>query len=118
VRNARTEFAELRIGRYPHQPLGDRVWQLRHNLTAYDTTFIALAEALDAALITCDSRLAAARDRQTRIEVFRCLTDAKAADPRAARPALAPSAAGQCRVAHGSADGADLQGKSDPRRST
>jgi predicted nucleic acid-binding protein len=46
--DARTDVAELAIVRYPHEPLNDRVWELRHNLTAYDATFIALAEALDA----------------------------------------------------------------------
>jgi predicted nucleic acid-binding protein len=68
--DARSDFAELTLVRYPHDPLNDRVWELRHNLTAYDATFVALAEALDATLITCDSRLAAARDHQAHIEVF------------------------------------------------
>lgn len=39
-------------------PLLDRVWQLRENLTAYDATFVALAEAFDAVLVTGDERLA------------------------------------------------------------
>jgi predicted nucleic acid-binding protein len=68
--DARTDFAELAIVRYPHEPLNDRVWELRHNLTAYDATFIALAEALGAALITCDARLAAARGHEAQVEVF------------------------------------------------
>jgi predicted nucleic acid-binding protein len=46
------------------------VWKLRHILTADDATFVALAEALDAPLITCDARLAAAGDHQAHIEVF------------------------------------------------
>lgn len=58
--DARTDFADLALTRYPHQPLSDRIWQLRHNLTAYDATFVALAEALDAPLITCDARLTTA----------------------------------------------------------
>jgi predicted nucleic acid-binding protein len=68
--DARTDFAALTLVRYPHEPLNDRVWELRHNLTAYDATFVALAEALDAPLITCDARLAAARDHRAHIEVF------------------------------------------------
>ena len=68
--DGRTDFAELTLIRYPHEPLNDRVWELRHNLTAYDATFVALAEALDAPLITCDARLAATRDHQAQIEVF------------------------------------------------
>ena len=35
----------------------DRVWSLRHNLTAYDASYVALAEKLDATLITVDERL-------------------------------------------------------------
>src|ERR1700722_17512397 len=42
--DARSDFAELALVRYTHQPLSDRVWELRHNVTAYDATFIALAE--------------------------------------------------------------------------
>ena len=58
--DARSDFAELALVRYAHEPLNDRVWELRHNLTAYDATFVALAEVLDAPLITCDARLASA----------------------------------------------------------
>jgi predicted nucleic acid-binding protein len=68
--DARSDFAELTLSRYSHQPFGDRVWELRHNLTAYDATFIALAEALDAPLITCDARLGAAPGHFARIELF------------------------------------------------
>lgn len=53
-----------------HQPLNDRVWELRHNVTAYDATFIALSEALDAPLITCDARLASAPGHRAKIELF------------------------------------------------
>lgn len=48
------------IARYPHQLLLPRIWALRGNVTAYDGAYIALAEALDATLLTCDRRLAAA----------------------------------------------------------
>jgi predicted nucleic acid-binding protein len=68
--DARTDFAELALVRYPHQPLNDRVWALRHNLTAYDATFIALAETLDAPLITCDARLASAPGHAAHVELF------------------------------------------------
>lgn len=68
--DARADFAELAIVRYPHEPFNDRVWDLRHNLTAYDATFIALAEALDAALVTCDARLAAAGGYEIQVDVF------------------------------------------------
>lgn len=68
--DARSDFAELTLVRYPHQPLGDRVWALRHNFTAYDATFVALAETLDAPLITCDARLASAPGHAARVELF------------------------------------------------
>ena len=58
--DARSDFDEFTLLRYSHQPFSDRVWELRHNLTAYDATFVALAEALEAPLVTCDARLAAA----------------------------------------------------------
>ncbi len=68
--DARSDFAELLLVRYPHEPLGDRIWALRHNLTAYDATFVALAELLSAPLITCDARLASAPGHDARIELF------------------------------------------------
>jgi predicted nucleic acid-binding protein len=43
--------------RYMHEPLMRRGWQLRENVTAYDATYVALAEALRAPLVTCDGRL-------------------------------------------------------------
>jgi predicted nucleic acid-binding protein len=68
--DARTDFAGLTLVRYPHEPLNDRVWALRPSLTAYDATFVALAEALDAPLITCDTRLAQAPGNRAVIELF------------------------------------------------
>lgn len=61
---AAADLANARLIRYPHAPLRARVWALRHNLTAYDATYLALAEALgDAVLLTGDGGLAArARD--------------------------------------------------------
>lgn len=56
----RTDVSDLTITRYSHQPLADRIWALRDNLTAYDAAFVALSEALNAPLITCDARLAKA----------------------------------------------------------
>lgn len=54
-----TDLANLRLMRYPHAPLRERVWSLRGNLTAYDATYLALAEALDEPLLmTGDAGLA------------------------------------------------------------
>lgn len=50
----------LGLLRYPAIGMIDRVWQLRANLTAYDATYVALAEALGCSLVTCDGRLALA----------------------------------------------------------
>ena len=58
--DARTDLDDLAITRYGHEPLADRIWARRENLTAYDAAFVALAEALDTALVTCDARLARA----------------------------------------------------------
>jgi predicted nucleic acid-binding protein len=68
--DVRTDFAELAVVRYPHEELGDRIWELRHNLTAYDAAFVSLAEALGAPLVTCDGRLATAPGHVARIELF------------------------------------------------
>jgi predicted nucleic acid-binding protein len=48
------------LSRYPHEVLLPRIWQLRHNLSAYDAAYVALAEALGTKVLTCDARLAAA----------------------------------------------------------
>jgi predicted nucleic acid-binding protein len=53
------DLDRLRLIRYPHAPLRERTWSLRHNLTAYDATYVALAEALDGSvLLTSDRGLA------------------------------------------------------------
>ncbi len=53
-----TDYAGLRIVRYPMQPLQRRVFDLRHNFTAYDAMYVALAEALDVPLLTDDTKFA------------------------------------------------------------
>ena len=55
--------------RYPHQPLLERAWELRHNVRGYDAMYVALAEALDATLLTLDDRLANAPGITCRVEV-------------------------------------------------
>jgi len=68
--DARMDFADLTIVRYPHVSLADRMWELRHNVTAYDAAFLALAEALGAPLVSCDARLARAPGHAASVEVF------------------------------------------------
>ena len=59
VSEAVADLGLTRLVRYPHAPLRDRVWQLRHNLTSYHATYLALAEALDdPVLLTGDDGLA------------------------------------------------------------
>lgn len=58
ARTALEHLGELRATRYPHLPLLARIWQLRANLSAYDASYVALAEALDATLVTTDEALA------------------------------------------------------------
>lgn len=63
-------FGELPIVRYPHTPLRDRIWELGDNLSAYDATYVALSEILEAPLITKDARLARSTGHRAQIEVF------------------------------------------------
>jgi predicted nucleic acid-binding protein len=60
-----SDLGAMRLVRYPHAPLRDRVWQLRHNVGAHDATYLALAEALDdPVLLTADAALADHARRQ------------------------------------------------------
>lgn len=61
-------LAALPAERYSHAPLIGRIWQLRHNFTAYDATYIALAEATDSVLYTCDEKLR--RGHRARVVLF------------------------------------------------
>ena len=63
------DLADLPLTRYPHDVLLPRIWTLRHNLTAYDAAYVALAEALDAPLLTRDRRLAGASGHSARMVV-------------------------------------------------
>jgi predicted nucleic acid-binding protein len=64
------DLTDLRIRRYPHTPFLRRIWALRHNLTCYDALYVALAETLDAPVLTCDAKLAAAPGHRARVEVI------------------------------------------------
>lgn len=66
---ALTDLNDLPLTKYPHDFLLPRIWDLRNNLTAYDAVYVALAEALDAPLLTCDQRLANAPGHHARVEV-------------------------------------------------
>jgi predicted nucleic acid-binding protein len=56
AREAVDDLGVIRLIRYPHDPLRERIWELRHNLTAYDAAYLALAEALDGAILMTGDR--------------------------------------------------------------
>jgi len=68
-RAALADLVDFPLRRYPHDFLLPRIWELRHNLTAYDAAYVALAETLDAPLLTRDHRLAAAPGHRAAVEV-------------------------------------------------
>ena len=70
AREALEDLDDLPLTRYPHDFLIPRVWELRAALTAYDAVYVALAELLGAALVTCDRRIAAAPGHQATVEIF------------------------------------------------
>jgi predicted nucleic acid-binding protein len=65
------DLGMLRIIRHGHLDLAHRAWELRQILTAYDAIYVALAESLDAAIVTCDRPFAAAPGHSVRIEAVR-----------------------------------------------
>jgi predicted nucleic acid-binding protein len=64
------DLADLDLHRHPHVDLLMRAWKLRENITAYDAMYVALAEALDAPLVTCDRPLASTAGHGARIEAI------------------------------------------------
>lgn len=64
-------FTRLTLTRYPADWLRTRLWALRHNLSAYDATYVALAEMIGAsALLTTDARLVHAPGVQCAVQVI------------------------------------------------
>ena len=70
ARAALDDLADFPIRRYPHGLLLPRAWELRNNFSAYDAVYVALAEALDAPLLTCDRRLANAAGKHVSVELI------------------------------------------------
>ncbi len=62
------ELAALPAERYSHAPLIGRIWELRHNFTAYDAAYIALAGATNSILYTCDEKLG--KGHRARVVLF------------------------------------------------
>jgi predicted nucleic acid-binding protein len=68
---ARADLRALPLDRVPHAPLIERCWELRANLTMYDAAYVALAEIIDAPLVTSDAKLAGTPGAACAIEVLR-----------------------------------------------
>jgi predicted nucleic acid-binding protein len=64
------DLADFPLTRYPHDLFLPRIWELRHNLTAYDAAYVCLSEALAAPLLTRDSALASAAGHHAQVELI------------------------------------------------
>jgi predicted nucleic acid-binding protein len=64
------DLVDLDLLRHPHLDLLTRAWRLRENLIAYDAMYVALAEALDAPVVTCNTPLARVPGHRARIEAI------------------------------------------------
>jgi predicted nucleic acid-binding protein len=64
------DLTDVDLHRHAHLDLLARAWKLRDNISAYDGLYVALAEAIEAPIITCDSPLAKAPGHRARIEVI------------------------------------------------
>lgn len=71
ARRALATWARLGVRRFPVVGLLGRIWELRANLTMYDASYVALAEALDRDLVTADARLAGAPGPTCPVRVVR-----------------------------------------------
>jgi predicted nucleic acid-binding protein len=64
------DLLEMRLQKVPHRHLIDRAWELRDNVSFYDGLYVALAEALDAPLVTLDGKLSRASGLRTEVELI------------------------------------------------
>lgn len=63
------DLEDFPITRYAHEFFLRRIWELRSNVTAYDAVYLALAETLDAPLVTCDRALASSPGHKAQVEL-------------------------------------------------
>lgn len=69
-RRAVRDVVTAPIALMPHRPLLSRVWELRESVSAYDATYVALAERLGVPLVTCDARLAHSHGHDANVELY------------------------------------------------
>lgn len=70
AQRALDNFGDWRLVRHEHGNLLPRIWQLRDSVSAYDAAYVALAELLEAPLLTCDAKLSRAHGHRARIELL------------------------------------------------
>ncbi len=70
AREALDDYRDLRIRLIGHGPYVERMWELRDRLTAYDAAYLALAEGLNATLVTLDTAFLSVSDTAARVEVL------------------------------------------------
>lgn len=66
---AHADLLDLSIEQWPYELLGSRVWELRSNLSAYDASYVAVAELADVPLITLDRRIGRAPGLRCEVRV-------------------------------------------------
>ena len=69
------DLADMSLTRHHHTSFLPRIWQLRENFTAYDAVYVALAELLEARLLTCDGRMTRAGNHRARVELIPMLAN-------------------------------------------
>jgi predicted nucleic acid-binding protein len=67
---AMADLTDVDVHRHAHVDLLRRAWKLRDNISAYDAMYVALAEGLQATVVTCDRPLATAPGHRARIELI------------------------------------------------
>ena len=70
AKRALRDLVELPLERVQHGDLAHRIWELRDNLSAYDASYVALAERLDTLLLTADAAFARAPGIGCKIELL------------------------------------------------